>query len=137
MSTARQPDWPARLHAYIERRRRMPFRWGVHDCCQFARRAAEALRGTDPAAALALKPYRSSSGAAANLRRLGGAEALPGLCGLAEIRVKLAQRGDLVCTDDARGRPALGVCVGAESAFPGDQGLVFIATLACRRAWRV
>ena len=135
--SARLPDWPARLNAFIERRRHMPFKWGVHDCCQFARAGAAAQRGVDPAAALELRKYRSSSGAAVLLRRLGGVEALPGACRLQEIGVKLAQRGDVVCTTDERGRAALGLCVGEYSAFPGNHGLSFVRTLQCRRAWRV
>ena len=132
---SRVDNWPARLNAFVERRRRMPFRWGVHDCCQFARAAVAELRGTDPASGLALRQYRRSSGAARLLRRLGGADALPGACGLAAIPVTQAGRGDLVCYEV--NRPALGICLGAKSAFPGGHALVFIATLECQRAWKV
>ncbi|MBM3855052.1 MAG: hypothetical protein FJ399_18170, partial [Verrucomicrobia bacterium] len=38
-TAGRLPDWPARLDAFIEQRRRSAFAWGVHDCCQFARAA--------------------------------------------------------------------------------------------------
>ena len=142
-SVIRLPDWPARLNALIERRRHMPFKWGLHDCCQFARAAVAELRGADPAAGLGkkLRPYKRCSGAALNLHRLGGVEALPMACGLEEMRVTMAQRGDVVLVDQVREPSrvgsALGICLGEQSAFPAKRGLVFVATLECRRAWRV
>lgn len=132
----RLDDWPTRLDAFIERRRRMPFKWGAHDCCQFARAAVAELRGSDPAAGLVLKRYKSCSGAALLLRKIGGIEALPGACGLEEIRVTMAGRGDVVVAD-FNARPVLGVCMGGQSAFPAKHGLVFLSTLACRRVWKV
>lgn len=132
----RRQDWPARLHACIEQRRCMPFAWGVQDCCQFARRAFEAVTGADPAAAWGLRSYRSERTAAALLRRLGGIEALPAKAGCSEVPVLLASRGDVALVPN-EGRPALGVVLGAKVAFPGAGGLHFVATAQSFKTWRV
>lgn len=129
-------NWPAALHAFIESRRSVPFAWGTHDCCQFARRGVESQRGSDPAAALKLGHYKRAPGAAVVLRRLGGIEALPGRCGLEEVRVPMAQRG-FVLLAEFEGKPTLGICVGDKAVFAGEHGLIFIAAKNCLRAWRV
>lgn len=133
---ARLQDWPLRLDAYIEQRRCMAFAWGTHDCCQFARRDFEVLTGEDPAAEWDLRPYKTARGASAQLRRLGGVEALPAKAGCAEIAPLLAGRGDLALVPNA-GRPALGVVLGTKVAFAGLHGLDFVPVTACAQAWRV
>lgn len=140
---ARVQAWPIQLRALLERRRRMPFRYGLHDCCQLARRALEAQTGVDPAAAWDLRPYRTHAAAAAALARLGGLEALPIAAGLVEVPVPRAARGDIVLLRYEAPRPdmdplrlaALGVCDGLLSAFPGRRGLLFRPTLECAKAW--
>lgn len=131
----RREDWDQQLNALVERRRHMPFRWGFHDCCQFARYAVEAQTGSDPAQEWKLRSYKTASGAARELRRLGGLENLPARAGAVEIRVTLARRGDIVLCPSGE-RFALGVCLGAMTAAPTKHGLVFIPTLECSRAWR-
>lgn len=141
----RLQDWPARLSALIERRRRMPFKYGVHDCCQFARAAVQAQTGIDPADTVGLQAYRTHSAATVQLRRLGGIEVLPSAIGLEEVPVSFAQRGAIVLLHHAAGRPekqlvrlsSLGICLGEHSVFPARRGLVFHCTAACAQAWRV
>jgi hypothetical protein len=137
LKSARREDWPARLAAYIEQRLRVPFAWGVHDCCQFARHAAATVRRRDPSKGIGLRRYRTARGALKLLAALGGIEAIPGRCKLEEIPVAMAGRGDILCADDAEGQSALGVCLGAFAAFPAKDGLVFTPTLSARRAWKV
>jgi hypothetical protein len=134
----RVEEWPSRLAAFIEQRRRTPFAWGVHDCCQFARAAVRIIRGRDITLGrrLGLRRYRTARTGLKLLEQLGGVAAIPARCGLAEINVKLAQRGDVVSAPFPAG-DALGVCLGQDSAFPGERGLLFIPTLECQRAWRV
>jgi hypothetical protein len=143
--SARVQTWPRDLAALIERRRHMPFRFGMHDCCQFARAAIEAQTGEDPAALLRLASYRRRAHAAAELRRLGGIAALPAAAGLAPIAPGIAGRGAIGLQRYESPRPgmaplqleALGVCLGIMSAFPGRRGLVFNRTLGCIAAWRI
>lgn len=129
----RRPDWPVRLDAFIEQRRRTPFAWGVHDCCQFAREGVRALTGVDPAKGWGLRRYTTAKGAASTLKRLGGVAAIPERAGCMRLpRVALAQRGDIVEREGV-----LGICVGAHVAMPGATGLIFTSLLDCTSAWRV
>jgi len=132
----RLQNWASLLDALIEQRRCMPFAWGTHDCCQFARVAVKAMTGSDPAAKWGLRRYKSARGAVNNLNRLGGLEALPAKAGLQEIMLAYAGRGDvLVC--DIEGRPALAICLGAVCVGPGATGLVFQKTSDAQSAWKV
>lgn len=136
MMPPRLPYWESRLAAFIETRRRQPFAWGSQDCCQLARALVEVLTGTDPAAGWGLRAYRTARGAASQLRRLGGLEALPARAGCVEVAVLLAQRGDVALVPNA-GQPALGVVTSGGVAFAGEHGLCFVPLSVCTRAWRV
>jgi len=136
--TTRLPNWPQAFAAYLAQRRCMPFAWGTHDCCQFARRGAEAITGIDPGTIVAVGDYSDAAGAQAQLEALGGLEAIPQKCGFAEIPVTRAQRGDWVAGPFGReGKAAIGLCDGEKSAFLAAKELQFKATLECSRAWRV
>lgn len=128
----RRSDWPSRLDAYIEQRRRMPFAWGMQDCCQFAREGVRAITGADPAKGWGLRRYTTARGAASTLKRIGGVSALPARAGLEPVRVALARRGDVVEREGT-----LGICIGAHVAFAGEGGLIFTPVLDCTSAWRV
>lgn len=52
------------------------------------------------------------------------------------IDVWLARKGDVICLDDAPLDP-LGICLGSESVFLGEQGLTRRKTRQCFKAWRV
>lgn len=56
--------------------------------------------------------------------------------GWLETPLTAARRGDAILADTDTG-PALGVCLGARSAFVGPDGLWFVETLKCRRAWQI
>ncbi|MDP1580655.1 MAG: hypothetical protein Q8M02_10270 [Candidatus Didemnitutus sp.] len=133
--SARLNDWPERLAALIKARRSMPFAWGSHDCCQFARAGITAITGQDPARGFGLRRYRTERAAAAILRRLGGIEALLGRAGFVEIRIALAQRGDVMLLRCPS--PTLGLCLGTEVAVPTADGLTFYPALQAARAWRI
>lgn len=95
--TARLPDWPARLTAYLDATRHRPFAWGAQDCCLWAVGAIDALCGTDHAAAIAGR-YATAEGAVAYAAGRGWRtvyDACRDLCGEALIRVGLAEPGDV------------------------------------------
>ena len=134
----RTPNWPEKLAALIQAVASSPFKWGTHDCCQFARRSVRELTGRDPARGLGLRNYKTARGALNNLRRLGGLEALAEKAGLPSIPVLRAQRGDVALARvGPRNDNALGIVVGAKAAFVGAHGLVFVPLGECLRAWRV
>lgn len=146
---ARHQDWASRLHAYLDEVQTLPFEWGKRDCCLFVCDGLRTITGLDPAAKMFRGKYRDATGAARLLKKHGGVEAVAKkICrGLEwpEVRVALAQRGDVVLLDvDASGRPAvgadqgaLGLCVGRESVFMGIAGQQRLPTSQCRRAWAV
>lgn len=129
-------DWPVRIDALVNECRRTPFAWGVHDCCQFARRFIQAQTGEDPAAFWGLAPYATATQAKAELARLGGLAALPLHAGLREVPVRFAQRGDIVLVRQGR-RRALAGCMGAEIAAPSKAGLESLPIGVAINAWRI
>ena len=131
-------DWPSRLFGLIESRRHAPFAWAKNDCCLFACDAVLAMTGVDPAAPF--RGYESKEEAEALIAEYGTLEDLVAdRCremNFAEQPPAMAQRGDLALFDND-GNPALGICVGAEVAFPGRTGIALIPVGCCRRSWRV
>ena len=140
----RLPDWEQRLHEYIAAATDRPFVFGEHDCWLFASGAVETLTGVDPAADLRGR-YSDDASAKALLRDIGAGTFLR----LVQSRFKakpvgLAGRGDLVWV-----RGGLGVCVGAQALFVGEErwaglagvplreGLVTVPRGAWQKAWAV
>lgn len=145
MSTATDPaparcsDWPAALARFIAEKSASRFDWERNNCAFFACDWVALCTGVDLAAT-----YRdrvdSALSAARVLAEVGGIEAiLTTACarwGWPVIAVPFAGRGDLVAMD-ADGGPALGVCLGALSAFAGPDGIDYRPTLNARAAWRI
>jgi hypothetical protein len=149
----RRADWPERLAEVVKVATGRPFSWGENDCALFAADCAMAMTGVDPLAHVRGE-YSSELGAARVLRRLGCddvAQLADQVIG-ARIDVGFAQRGDWLMIEEERvagnalttadaGRRktvcALGVCLGAQGAFHGPDGMGHVRTLACRAAWPV
>lgn len=132
----RRPDWRARLHAYIEAQRRVPFIFGQSDCLLFSLGAVEAMTGTDHAADVRGK-YTTLQG---GLKRLAAATGARGyveyVAGLFdEVVPALAQIGDLAVVDSEEG-PALGIVGGAYIFVPRDEGLGVVPLTEAKRAFR-
>jgi len=106
---------------------RMGYTGGV-DCAAFAAGWAGVKLGqwaSKPDALRAVRAY--------GVERLSDAVS----CELGEpIDVWLARKGDVICLDDAPLDP-LGICLGSESVFLGEQGLTRRKTRQCFKAWRV
>lgn len=138
----RRQDWPSRLFAFIEERRHAPFEWGRQDCCLFVCDGILTITGLDPAAKIYRGKYHDKLGAARLLKKHGGVEAVAEkVCaelGFVELpHPALAQRGDVAVLDTTEHGPALGLCVGAQLAAAGPDGLTFSPLGAARRAWRI
>lgn len=141
----RSHDWPTRLHAAFDARRKQPFEWGKNDCSIFAADLVLAMTGTDLAEQWR-GSYSDALGAARILAKFGGTvsgllDSIAANFGMTPlISVKYAQRGDVVevgeiWTGDSG--PAVGICFGAWTVVPGKNGAEMVPTLKCRRAWRV
>ena len=131
-------DWPIRLNAAIEAARGRPFVWGQHDCALFAFNVVRDLTGIDHASAYR-GHYKSAQGAARALRTLGQGtlRASVGAALGGEIPALKAQRGDVVLRIQPSRGETLGICTGADVAFVGGPGLVFVPVSDCLTAWRV
>lgn len=140
----RLPDWEQRLSAYITAAWDRPFDWGQHDCILHSASAVEAQTGVDIAADYRGR-YSDKASAAAILKTQGEGTLLRTLDATLERRKpSRARRGDLVWY-----KGAIGVCLGAEAAFVGEdrladaanvvmrEGLVMISRGLWTKAWTV
>lgn len=110
----------ASLNDYLASVRDRPFEWGVHDCVQFARGAAEAQTG----AKFPLPEYSGLRGAMALCKRV---------CLVTELDKRFARCkhvppvGSIVAVQDGDGIGLrLGVVVSDKAAFVSPSGLVFV-----------
>lgn len=145
MSLVRLEDWPERLHALIEQRGSVPFRWGAHDCVMFAADAVQAVAGVDLAERL-----RSQYADEQSARKMclaysnAGADSPMGrlLSDIAALHLgdqvppRMAHRGDIVLVEHDAGQ-SLAVCLGTHAAAPGRRGLLMLPTEHWLTAWRV
>jgi hypothetical protein len=140
----RRPDWPERLHEYVEARRDAPHVWGSNDCAMFAAGAVEAMTGVDPFARWR-GTYTDKDTAMCLLSAEGGFEALCLRTFGEPVAVLQARRGDLLLgrlnTEDG-----LAVCLGTIACAPGarhiahdktEPGLAFLPFERFRLAYRV
>ena len=134
--------WESKLATFIEERRYMPFQWGVNDCCLFGADAVKRITDYDLAEAFRGK-YHTAFGAMRQIVE-SGARDVESLVELLECvyfpsqSLLLTRRGDLVTTELTKETgSALGMCLGANSAFVGKDGLVFVETLQCHKSWRI
>lgn len=131
-------DWPIRLNAAIEAARGRPFVWGQHDCALFAFNIVRDLTGIDHAAAYR-GTYSTALGAQRALQKRGQGtlRASVGAALGGEIPAVKAQRGDVLLRIQPGRGETLGICMGADGAFVGGAGLVFVPVSDCLTAWRV
>ena len=130
----RYEDWPVRLAAFFESRRRAPFQWGAHDCALFAADEVVAITGDD----LAL-PWRGAYATEAAAQVLIGADGLQGLVdrvALPRVMPKQARRGDILLFESQFGA-TLGVCDGRWIVSPALVGFRMTAIDKAVCAWMV
>lgn len=137
----RRSDWPERLYAVVEAAKAKPFVWGEHDCALFACDCAKAMTGYDFAHKFRGR-YRTARGGSMALWRIEGVRSLAELADKylgPRIIPSLARRGDAVMVEIIRAsyRHALGVCLGAEAAYPGLNDLMFLPVGKATAAWPV
>lgn len=140
----RLPDWEQRLSIFIGANRDRRFRFGEWDCLMFATAVAAELTGEDVAA-----PYRGTygtrKGATEALRKHGAGTLLKTLDATFQRKKPgFAQRGDLVWFAGS-----VGVCVGAQALFVGEErlaekagvlmreGLITVPRRLWQKAWAV
>jgi hypothetical protein len=132
----RPHGWEVVLAEAMEAARTRAFVWGVHDCATWAFDLRRDLTGGDDTGALWRGAYKTATGSQRVMRRLGWSSleaAGRALLGHPIPDVRLAQRGDLVLSQDAT---SFGVCLGAQAAFLAPEGVTLRALTSCNMAWR-
>lgn len=133
-------NWPALLAQFIADRTARPFDWATgNNCAFFACDWIVTLTGVDLAS-----DFRADVTSALAAQRVlaarGGIEQLADdACARwnwPSCEVKLARRGDVVSIASPHGT-AIGICLGLRSAFCGGDGLLFVETVMCLKAWRI
>lgn len=127
----RAPNWQAELLEVFESARGRRFRWGFHDCCQFVRRCAIAVRGEPPRT---FPRYRTKSEALALLATHGGMQGLLTHAFGEPVHVSKAGMGDVVLVDMGMG-PQPAVCMGLNCFAPGMKNLHHRPTSSAAAAW--
>lgn len=132
----RLADWEERLSAYIASAADRPHVYGEHDCFLHCMAAVEAVTGEDHAAPFRGR-YANAAEGAALLREDGTGTLLRFLDKrFARKPIGKAGRGDIVMVGKS-----IGVCMGAQAVFVGEEGeregLVTIPRGQWGRAWAV
>jgi hypothetical protein len=129
--------WESRLAALVESVRARPYALGEHDCFRFACGAVEAMTGEDRWPEFAGR-YSTKREALVLLATYGRTfeDAFTWFFRTQPVKPALARRGDVLAFEED-GEKHLGVCLGARTAGLGEDGLLFVRTLACTCAWRI
>ncbi len=141
----RSQGWERKLRCFIEAAQLGAFAWGTNDCCSNVCDWIRLATGEDVYAEFRGQ-YADAASAAALIRKVTGAAVgsvesaavyITAKYGMAEIAPKLAQRGDVVLFEGTEGQ-MLGLVSlhPSRSVFLQEQGLLYLRTDACRRAWR-
>jgi len=127
--------WEQNLNTIIESKRNQPFDWGTNNCVGFVAEVQKGITGrTDFPEALEdvgsrLNAYRLVRKRVKNITQ--GADQY-----FESIPITMAQRGDIVELETCDG-PAVGICVGSQAVFIGENGIEYLPLTALIRAWRM
>jgi hypothetical protein len=128
----RLSNWEAELQRELDAAAGRRFRWGHHDCCQFAALCVRAVCGYE--GRLLFPRYRTRREAEQLLEAEGGMRSLLIKALGQPVEVWRARKGDIVLIDMGRGeQPA--VCNGVKSYAPGRKGLEPWPTARASAAW--
>lgn len=132
---ARFVDWPQRLSAAIDARRRTPHAWGSNDCALFAADLVAAQTGEDFGAPFRGR-YSDEPGARAILDALGHPDLASLVGGFLPRGEGRPQRGDVVLQKREAG-DFLSVAWGGGLVGPGPRGVVVVARDDDAPFWKV
>ncbi|MFS0736927.1 hypothetical protein ABC347_07745 [Sphingomonas sp. 1P06PA] len=115
----RRPDWEARLAEYLAGAMTYARDGELEHCAFFAAGAARAVTGRDPMKGLRRRA-QTGTGRVRILAEHGGLEAMVD-DRFPAISPFKAKRGDLVMGEASDGTAAIGVCIGGEALFVGEE----------------
>ena len=116
----RVTNWRDELHAVFAAAQGRRFRWGRHDCCQFAAKCVRAVSGYE--SRLQFPKYRTRAEAEQILAKVGGIRELITIALGSPVPVARAGVGDIVLMHGHLGLQPM-VCMGLESFGPGMRNL--------------
>jgi len=126
-----------KLNRYVQQHKDSEFIWGTNDCCTFASDWVAEVSGINPLEDLGhYGKYTTAKEAKKLLKKLGGVKKIVDKVMGSKIPVSFAGSGDLVCGELGHG-DTLGICIGTDSVFLGEESLVIKRTLTMKQAWRV
>jgi hypothetical protein len=135
----RLPDWPARLHDFVDSVKASPFAWTFHDClCGWTADAALAMTGEDIAAGYRGK-YKTAAGAARLLKNAGFSNLADAVGSkLPEIHISRARIGDIAAIpDDSPFGYTLGIVNGEMILVLGEHQMGLVPLFDAKRAFAV
>ena len=136
-------NWQGLLQAFLTEHQFDTFEYGRWDCCMFVCDAVRAMTGTDPARDI--RGTYSTPMESRRVMRAYGARSMRGLvetvtarCGMPEVQVLSAHRGDaaLVVTGRSCSLGLVGLN-GREVVLTSAKGLWSVPLPMASRAWRV
>lgn len=114
----KKQNWKKELIKYIEQCHRKEFSYGLIDCCTFTADAVKAMTGIDYMEEFRGK-YTTKNEALSALKNIGSGTLLKTMKDKLGAFVKRGKFGD-VAYMQGRDGPTLGICLGAESIFIGE-----------------
>jgi hypothetical protein len=131
----RVQNWESKLSNYIEECRNKKFSWDSNNCGQFVLEWEKILMGKTKFPEF-YKKYKSLKELKEKLKECGFKSWITLFNQrLTRINTQLAQRGDLV-TLRAKNSFCMGICIGRNCAFLGDEKLEFVSIDHIQYAWR-
>lgn len=135
MTVLRKDGWESRLAELIESKRNIPFCWQTNNCLGFVAEAEIAVQGFTEFPE-ALRPMTNKFSAMRIIKK--NADSLDDWIDQKYQRISIlsAQRGDICMIETPEGA-AVGVCIGHNATFVGQDGLEFVPMSLTIKAWRV
>lgn len=131
----RVKHWESKLSEYIEECRNKKFSWSSNNCGQFVLEWEKILTGQTRFPEF-YKKYKSLKELKEKLKESGFKSWISIFNQrLTRINPKLAQRGDLVTTR-SNNSFCMGICLGINCAFLGDDKIEFMSIDKIKYAWR-
>lgn len=134
----RLPDWPARLHAFVDGTKRQEFAWDRHNCAQWAIGAVKSITGEDIATEYRGK-FKSAKGAVGTMKRSGFTN-LADMAAfiLPEIHISQARIGDIAAIpDNSPFGYTLGIINGETILVLGEKSMGIEPLFHASRAFQV
>lgn len=137
----RLPDWNVRYHAFIESMRKVPFKWGAHDCGPaWAGEAVSVMTGQDNPLGKYKGKYKSLKGAISVMKDAGFSDLKELVAAeLGEpVHPSMGYIGDIaVLHDESELKYSLGIVNGERVFFRTKDGIGTVDLLECDSIFKV